>query len=263
MLNRCAMLLMAGAALAAAPAAAQQAGKGGTGVGAGTELPRCPAPLGVASLVEEKVASPTDQIPPGLAALVRLAEAQNGGSSAKVDPLPLLKLLAAKSGCFRIVERGEAFAALEAERQIAGSAAAGKRLVASDFLITAKVIYSDAKTRESGGGLGGRFGAIGLKSKTLESQVLLSLVRVETGVQEAVATGSARKRDLGIIGGGLLLNLGVGALGGGYADTDIGRITTMAMVDAFRALLADAQPRLAAASPPAPAAPLATAQPQR
>ena len=82
-------------------------------------------------------------------------------------------------------------------------------------------------------------GAVGLKSKTLESQVLMTLVDVNTGIQEAVASGSARKKDIGVVGGGLLLGLGVGALGGSYASTDIGKITTLATLDAFRKLIED------------------------
>lgn len=65
-------------------------------------------------------------------------------------------------------------------------------------------------------------------------------------IQEAVASGSARKKDLGVVGGGLLLGLGVGALGGTYGSTDIGKITSLAMLDAYRKLIADAQPRLQA-----------------
>lgn len=108
-------------------------------------------------------------------------------------------------------------------------------------------------------------GAVGLKSKTLESQVLLTLVDVNTGIQEAVASGSARKKDIGVVGGGLLLGLGVGALGGTYASTDIGKITSLAMVDAFRKLITDAKPRLEArlvpAKPPALVPPAATPVP--
>jgi curli biogenesis system outer membrane secretion channel CsgG len=226
------------------PAQAQQLGKAGTGVDETTELPPCPAPLGVVALVEEKTADPMDQLPPGMAALVRMAEAQNGGNGAKVDPLPLLKLMASRSGCFRVVDRGGAFDALQAERQIAGTGQPS-RLVKADYLLSTQVVMNDPKAKQSGGGIGGTFGgALGFKSKTLESQVLLSLVDVETGIQEAVASGSARKRDLGVVGGGLLIGLGVG-----YTDTPIGKVKTLAMLDAFRKLMADAQPRLAARVP--------------
>lgn len=233
----------------AASAGAQKIGQGGTGIDERTELPRCEQPLGIVALVEEKAEDPAAQLPPGLAALMRMAEAQNGGSTAKVDPLPLIKLMAAKSGCFRVADRGAAMSALERERALTG-ALGQPALAKADYLISAQVLYSDAKSRESGGGIGGAFGsAVGLKSKTLESQVMLSLIDVDTGLQEAVATGSARKKDVGVVGGGLLLGLGVGALGGSYGSTDIGKITSLAVLDAFRKLVTDAQGRLSPGAP--------------
>lgn len=251
---------LASLSLAGGPVLAQTAGKGGTGVDENTELPRCAQPLGVVALVEEKAPSPTDglagELSPGMAALLRMAEAQQGGGTARVDPLPLIKLMAARSNCFRVADRGAAMGALERERAMTG-AAPSQSLVKADYLISAQVLYSDAKSRESGGGIGGAFGsAVGLKTKTLESQVLLSLIDVDTGLQEAVATGSARKKDVGVVGGGLLLGLGVGALGGTYGSTDIGKITSIAVLDAFRKLILEAQARLpqqAAAPSQAPA----------
>ena len=163
--------------------------------------------------------------------------------------------MVARSNCFRVADRGAAMGALERERAMNG-ATASPSLVKADYLISAQVLYSDAKSRESGGGIGGAFGsAVGLKSKTLESQVLLSLIDVDTGLQESVATGSARKKDVGVVGGGLLLGLGVGALGGTYGSTDIGKITSLAVLDAFRKLIVDAQTRItppAVANQPAP-----------
>jgi hypothetical protein len=87
-------------------------------------------------------------------------------------------------------------------------------------------------------------GGIGFKSKKLESQTMLTLVEVKTGLQKVVATGSARKKDKSIIGGALMSS-GIGALGGGYASTDIGKITSFAFLDAFRKLARDAQGRIA------------------
>ena len=69
-----------------------------------------------------------------------------------------------------------------------------------------------------------------------------------------ISEGLLDERNAGM-GGGLLLGLGVGALGGSYASTDIGKITTLATLDAFRKLIEDARPRLEArlvpAKPPA------------
>ena len=197
-------------AIAATPATAQKLGKGGMGVDETTEVPRCDRPLGTIALVEERsAASPTDGLPAGMAALIRMAEAQNGGSQ-RVDPLPLLKLLVAQSGCFQIVDRGEGFDALQRERQLAaGGSVAGANnqatLKAADYLLQAKVLYSDNDSGGSGGGLGSMFpGGLGFKQKVKASQTMLTLVEVKTGIQQAVATGSARKKDLSIIGGGIL-----------------------------------------------------------
>lgn len=183
-------------------------------------------------------------------------------STDDADPLPLLKLLVAQSGCFQIVDRGEGFDALQRERQLAaGGSVAGANnqatLKAADYLLQAKVLYSDNDSGGSGGGLGSMFpGGLGFKQKVKASQTMLTLVEVKTGIQQAVATGSARKKDLSILGGGLLTNSGIGALGGSYTSTDMGKITSLAMLDALKKLMTQAQGRLApAAAPPAPTLP--------
>ncbi len=257
-------------ALAAAPASAQKLGKGGVGVDEQSELPQCAAMIGTVALVEDRSATDqrgTDDLPAGLRALVRMAEQQNGGG-ARVDPLPLLKLLTARSNCFQIVDRGQGFTALQRERELAagGSVAAGSNaasLRAADFLLTAQVVYSDNNASGNGGAIGGLMpGGLGFKTKKMESQTILTLVEVKTGIQRAVATGSARKKDLSILGGGILANAGVGALGGAYTSTDIGKVTSLALLDAMRKLLTDARatmPPMAAAVPPAGATPVAGA----
>lgn len=254
-------------AATATPALAQKVGKGGTGVDEATEIPHCATSLGTVALVEERsAAAPQDDLPPAMRAFVRLAEAQNGGSTARVDPLPLLKMLVAQSGCFQVVDRGEGFDALQRERQLAaGGSVAGAAntasLRAADYLLTAKVVYADSNAGGNGIGLGGLLpGGLGLKSKKLETQTMLSLVEVKTGLQQGIATGSARKKDLSILGGGILANAGIGALGGSYNSTDMGKLTSLALLDAFRKLTTSAQTRIAASAPPVSApAPLAPA----
>ncbi len=242
-------------AFASAQATAQKMGKGGVGIDETTEVPRCERSFGTVALVEERAAGGTAEgIPPGLAALMRMAEAQNGGSQ-QVDPLPLLKLLVAQSGCFQIVDRGSGFDALQRERELAaGGAVAGANnqatLKAADYLLQAKVLYSDNDSGGSGGGLGSMFpGGLGFKQKVKASQTMLTLVEVKTGIQQAVATGSARKKDLSILGGGVLTNAGVGALGGAYTSTDMGKITSLAMLDGLRKLITQAQTRLPQSAP--------------
>jgi len=159
-------LALAATALFAAPATAQHVGQGGTGVDENSELPRCSQPLGSVALVEDRsVAGVEDQLPPGIQALVQLAERQNGGSTARVDPLPLLKPFAARSGCFQVAERGETFYALQKERLLAaggsvenGAVLTGATAKAVDYLLTAQVLYTDNNSKSGGAG-GGMFGS--------------------------------------------------------------------------------------------------------
>lgn len=104
MRNRAVLIAVTAALAAVTPftIAAQKLGQGGMGVDDTTVLPRCDAPLGVAAFVEQKAASATDSLSPQLQALMRMAERQNGCSNADVDPLPLIKLMAPRSGCFRV-----------------------------------------------------------------------------------------------------------------------------------------------------------------
>lgn len=236
----------------AAPATAQKLGAGGTGVDGATSVPTCPRPLGSVALVEDKApADPQlDALPPQLRAMYALAQGQQGGQA--VDPLPLLKLLVARSQCFTVVDRGAGFDAIQRERALAagnyGQQAPNPALQAADFMLVAQVVYANANARQSGGGVGSLlggsvFGGMGLQQKTREVQTLLTLTSVKTGVQEAVASGEARKKDLGIMAGGLS-GLGVGALGGTYESTDMGKITALALLDGFRKLVFEAQDRI-------------------
>ncbi len=70
----------------------------------------------------------------------------------------------------------------------------------------------------------------------MEAQTALFLTDLRSGVQKAVAEGSAEKTDVGFglfgAGGGL-----AGA-GGGYESTDIGKIVAAAFLDAHNKLVA-------------------------
>ena len=229
--------------VAAAPALAQKLGVGGAGVDDASALTTFATPLGTIALVEEKAKSDPrmDAMPPQFRAMIEMVQAQQAGGGS-VDPLPLLKLLAVPSRCLVFVDRGAGFDALQRERALAASGAAqtNTTLQAADYMLVAQVVFSDAKSRQSGGAAGGLIGGLGFQQKTLEAQPLLTLTSVKTGSQVAVASGQARKKDIGVLFGGLS-DLGVGALGGTYAASDMGKITTLALLDGFLKLTAEAQ----------------------
>ncbi len=192
------------------------------------QLLHCRRPIGTAALVEPEHPTYT----------------QYGLTS----PVPLLRLMMAQSNCFRVVDRGAASAALRRERELAsggqlrrGSSMGGGQMVAADYVITPSIIFQDNNSGGGFGGLGallpGAVGVIagGIKTTNLESQVTLFLTNVRSGVQEAVAEGSAKKRDIGFGGFGWIG--GVAGGGGAYQNTDIGKITAAAFMDAHNKLV--------------------------
>ncbi|MBV1905028.1 MAG: SH3 domain-containing protein [Pseudomonadales bacterium] len=200
-------------------------GGGGTNV---TDLTKCGKAIGTAALVESELPS-----------------YHHYGLS---SPIPLVKLMMARSGCFKVVSRGSTSAALKAERAMAkdgdfakGSNMGGGQMAAADFVIVAQIIHQDSNAGGGGAGLGGllpgRVGAVAgmFKKKKLEAQVMLTVTNVRTSVQEAISEGSATKSDLKIGGFGWIG--GVAGGGGTYESTDIGKITATAFVDAHNNLV--------------------------
>lgn len=230
--------IVAAAALAAGCANTTQLGGGGTratgsGGAAGAqgeaeELTRCDRPIGKAALLE--------------------SDRPNHSQYGLKSPVPLLRLMMAQSGCFQVVERGAASQSMRRERELAsqgelakGSAMGGGQMEAADFVITPNIVHQD---EDSGGGFGavgsllpGAAGAVagGIKTQNLEAQTVLYLTNVRTGVQEAVSEGSATKRDIGWGAGGFA---GViGGVGGGYDDTEVGKIVAAAFLDAHNKMV--------------------------
>ena len=116
-------ILLASSAIATgSPAAAQTRGVGGTGVDEASTLTTCTKPLGTIALVEEKAKGDPrlDALPPGMRAMMDMAQVQQGGGSS-VDPLPLLKLLAARSRCF-VMGKITALALLDGFRKLTADA---------------------------------------------------------------------------------------------------------------------------------------------
>lgn len=205
----------------------------GSGGAAGTQdesqqLIKCARPIGTAALLEPS----------------NTGYAQFGLTS----PVPLLKLMMAQSNCFRVVSRGATSQALQQERALAaggqlqsGSRMGGGQMVAADYIIEPAIVHKDANAGGAFGGLGGFLpgwaGAVagGITTTNLEAQTLLTVTNVRTSLQEAVAEGSASKKDIGFGGIGFLGS--VGGLGGAYEDTDIGKITAAAFLDAHNKLV--------------------------
>jgi curli biogenesis system outer membrane secretion channel CsgG len=161
-------------------------------------------------------------------------------------PQKLLRVLVQRSGCFNIVDRGTGLNAAQLERNIGGNLGLQRRsnvgqnqIKAADYVLVAEI--QSANSNVSGGGaaagvagiVGGRFGGLlgGIKSKKMEANTVLSLTNVRTTETIAVEEGYAAKNNLSIGGGGFLA-IG-GAVGGGYDNTDIGRIVTLSFIQAY------------------------------
>lgn len=235
------MVLTPAVALVASVAAAQggltqpKQGKGGSVVqgAAGTDgskgdngLEHCPKPMAAVAVVE-----PQDQI---LSSLSRYSLS---------SPSSLIRMMIQQSNCFIVVERGAAMQNMMQERSLASggemrsnSNLGGGQMVPADFLLTPNIIFSENNAGGIGGGIGGLLGrkagavaavAGGLKFKEAQTSMLLADSR--SGVQVAAAEGSTKKADMrlgaGLFGGGM------GAAGGGYGNTNEGKIIAAALMD--------------------------------
>jgi len=194
------------------------------------ELPRCARPLGTAAVQEPENRWWTEL---GLS-----------------NPEALLKLFAARSGCLRIVDRNAGLAmrsqeaALGASGDLRRGSNVGKgQVAAADYFIIPDIANSDSNTggaalgAVAGSLLPGGFGAIagGLRTKKAQAHTLITLVDARTTEQVYVAEGVAQKTDISFGGGaGGFGTTGFGAAaGGGYADTEIGKVITAAYFNAF------------------------------
>lgn len=209
------------------------AGQSGDTKGTSTQLANCTAPVGTIALLESQI--------PALAE-VNLS-----------SPVPLIRLMAAQSRCFNVVERGPALDRMMQERQLAksgqlqpGANIGSGQLAAADYLITPNVVFSERNS----GGVGGAVGAVvggfvpyagGALSSLAggvhfsEAQAVMMITDTRSGVQVAVAEGRARASDLS--GGlGLASVPGFGSLSG-YSNTNQGKVVAGAFLDAFNKLV--------------------------
>ncbi|HWU04308.1 MAG TPA: SH3 domain-containing protein [Novosphingobium sp.] len=170
-------------------------------------------------------------------------------------PQKLLKVIVQRSGCFNLVDRGSGLQAAERERDIGaglghqrGANVGLGQIKAADYVLQAEVQGANANASGShvagavGGLMGGAVGGLlgGVRSRKLEANTVLSVTNVRTTETIATVEGYAAKNDLSFGGGGGLgffSGVGVGVVGGGYDNTDIGRIVTLAFIDAYAKLV--------------------------
>jgi len=169
-------------------------------------------------------------------------------------PSKLLKVLVQRSGCFNLVDRGTGLNVAAREREIGGNLGLQRgsnvgqgQIKAADYVLVAEIQGANASVSGNGVGaaagglLGGVAGGLlgGIRSKKAEANTIVSVTNVRTAETIATEDGYAAKKDISFAagGGGFFGAGGVGAVGGGYANTDIGRIVTLSFIQAYSKLV--------------------------
>jgi curli biogenesis system outer membrane secretion channel CsgG len=229
---RVAIAFVTAAGLLAAPAATAQRLAGPSSgqrlqEATANDVPRCPRKLGTLSIEDGDDPNPYTQ-------------------ASLAPPSKLLKVLVQRSGCFNLVDRGTGLNAATRERAIGAGLGLQRasnvgqgQIKAADYVLIAEI--QGANSNVSGGGaaagigglLGGRLGALagGLRSKKMEANTILSLTNVRTTETIATEEGYAAKNNLSFAGGGFFAV--AGGVGGGYDNTEIGRIVTLSFIQAY------------------------------
>ncbi|MET0210261.1 MAG: CsgG/HfaB family protein [Burkholderiaceae bacterium] len=214
---------------------------------ANRELMKCDAPIATLALMEN---------PNGYTVT-------SGSNGLPNSPLPLVRLLAQQSGCFRVVDRNSGLRATIKEQELKDSGILrkegntvqkGKGYEAQYTLIPSLTFSEQDAGRQVGGILAmipvlNKFVGAAEHVKLKEAQVALLLTDNETTEQVAAATGSVRVTDLGM--GGLVLGKLGGAAGAGWANSNEGKVVAAAFLDAHNQLVVQAR-MLEAKDLPAP-----------
>jgi curli biogenesis system outer membrane secretion channel CsgG len=207
----------------------------------------------------------------GPVATLALAENPNGYTMTNsyqlpASPVPLVKLIAQQSGCFRVVDRAAGLRSTLQEQELKesgvlrkqGSTVAKGKGYEAQYTLVPSLTFSE---QDAGRGLGGVIAMIpvlrdiaGLAGvveqvKFKEAQVALLLTDNETTEQLAAATGSAKTTDLGV--GGLVLGKLGGAGGVGWSNTNEGKVIAAAFFDAHNKLVRQVRQLQARELPPA------------
>ena len=212
---------------------------------AARELERCDAPVATVALVENPDGyhySSSYHLPP--------------------TPLPLVRLLAQQSGCFRVVDRAAGLRNTIKEQELKdagvlrkqGSTVEKGKGYEAQYTLTPALNFSEKDAgREIGGILGmipvlNKFVGVAEQVKLKDAQVTLLLTDNETTEQIAGSTGSVRVTDLGI--GGLVLGKLGGAAGAGWSNSNEGKVIAAAFLDAHNQLVAQLRALQAKDLPP-------------
>ncbi|MFA6985251.1 MAG: CsgG/HfaB family protein [Arenimonas sp.] len=208
----------------------------------------------VAKVENEKGSSKNAEIPTCGKVLGTIALVDGDGQGWKAyqlgAPSTLLKTFVSRSGCFKLVNRGSGMEAIQREQKLAGggnlqrgSNVGGGQIKTADWLLVADIAGQNQNSGGSnlggiaGGLMGGKFGALagGIKTNKVEAQTVLSLVNTRTSEEEYNIEGFAKKSDVSFGAGGW--SGWSGAAGGGYSNTDVGKVVGLAFLDAYRQLV--------------------------
>ena len=223
------------------------AGPAGAHKGA-KELVKCDAPVATLALVENPNGyqySSSYNLPP--------------------TPLPLVRLLAQQSGCFRVVDRSAGLRSTIQEQELKeagvlrkeGSTVHKGKGYEAQYALTPALNFSEMDAGRQVGGLMAQIPVLrnlvgaAEQVKLKEAQVTLLLTDNETTEQVAAATGSVRVTDLGV--GGLIVGKLGGAGGAGWANSNEGKVIAAAFLDAHNKLVVQVR-ELAAKDLPPPVA---------
>ncbi len=209
------------------------------------ELLKCDAPVATMALVEN---------PNGYS--------MQGSYNLPASPLPLVRLIAQQSGCFRVVDRASGLKATVQEQELKDAGIIRKNSTVhkgngyeAQYTITPSLTFSEQNAgREIGGILGmipvlNKLVGLADNVKLKEAQVALLLTDNETTEQVAAATGSVRVTDLGMAG--LMLGRAGGAAGAGWSNSNEGKVIAAAFLDAHNQLVVQMRALQAKELPPA------------
>lgn len=165
------------------------------------------------------------------------------------SPEALIKVFVAQSNCFTLLDRGKGLAAAEKERALSasgetrGGSNVGKgQMKAADYVLVPDLVTKNNNSGGTniGGALGGLLhgmagavvGGVSIKSKTAD--VVLTLTDVRSTEQVALDQGHYKETNVGWgAGGGAFFGGFAGGGASSYANTEIGKVITMAYLDAF------------------------------